>query len=660
MPDKYITLRVSKKRSRRQFAQPLSHPSHALLLLTLACGIGTAQVTTYSAASEVITPGWTPQTYPIPLQPPAIGGAGSYIVDTSIPTYTRIMRVTTAADSPTGNSLAVPALGDRNVWSTDGAHVLYMDNWYSRWYVLNLNLASWPNPNTIGSKTVVPLSLPYFSYINADLVYGLDGTWASTYQVSTGSITHLFDYSTMWPATQGVNYFTLSSDDRRMCVFNGGQDSGWLVGCVDMQSHVTYLLDVSTSKVNGAPVNGYTFAPGTGGAGSGIHSLAFGMSMRYLQVQSQGGNPPVYWDLDSVQAATLIPELSYNNNHSASGYNSLARGHGNQCAVIGGSDSRVFTLKPYTQMNDASAWLRLDECPPFGLQSWNDENHWAWTNNSNANPALTDKYPVFANITMHGPNSPQMWIDGEMVAFETDGVQEKVWHFFHNYTSYSGSGCPAYLVGPHVSRDGRWVLFNSDWMGTLGSGLDCGNRMDVFLAELKADTTLPAQITVTLTPSSAGLTDSQTQQFVATVANTSNTAVTWSMQPQIGTLSATGLYTSPAAITTQQSLSIIATSVADPTKTASATVTLMPGIRVSVTPTLVRMKPSQSQQFTATVTNTSNTAVTWTAMPAIGTISASGLYTAPVKVSQKQTVKIVVTSQADPRQTSTATVVLTP
>src|ERR1041385_8344460 len=92
MPDKYITLRVSKKRSRRQFAQPLSHPSHALLLLTLACGIGTAQVTTYSAASEVITPGWTPQTYPIPLQPPAIGGAGSYIVDTSIPTYTRIMR----------------------------------------------------------------------------------------------------------------------------------------------------------------------------------------------------------------------------------------------------------------------------------------------------------------------------------------------------------------------------------------------------------------------------------------------------------------------------------------------------------------------------------------------------------------------------------------
>jgi hypothetical protein len=36
------------------------------------------------------------------------------------------------------------------------------------------------------------------------------------------------------------------------------------------------------------------------------------------------------------------------------------------------------------------------------------------------------------------------------------------------------------------------------------------------------------------------------------------------------------------------------------------------------------------------------------------------LYTAPVKVSQKQTVKIVVTSQADPRQTSTATVVLTP
>ena len=44
-----------------------------------------------------------------------------------------------------------------------------------------------------------------------------------------------------------------------------------------------------------------------------------------------------------------------------------------------------------------SAWIPLDSCPPPALQSWSDENHWSWGNNTDANPALTDKYPVFAN-----------------------------------------------------------------------------------------------------------------------------------------------------------------------------------------------------------------------------------------------------------------------
>src|SRR5690349_21289187 len=56
---------------------------------------------------------------------------------------------------------------------------------------------------------------------------------------------------------------------------------------------------------------------------------------------------------------------------------------------------------------------------------------------------------------------------------------------------------------------------------------------------------------------------------------------------------------------------------------------------ITVTPSTVTLAPSSSQQFTTTVTGISNTAVSWTVdgraggTTAAGTITSSGLYTAP-------------------------------
>jgi subtilase family serine protease len=60
--------------------------------------------------------------------------------------------------------------------------------------------------------------------------------------------------------------------------------------------------------------------------------------------------------------------------------------------------------------------------------------------------------------------------------------------------------------------------------------------------------------------------------------------------------------------------------------------------------------PAQTAQFTATVTNTTNTAVTWSVTtPNAGTIDANGLYTAPtVAAGLPATVAIKATSAADP------------
>jgi Malectin domain/Chitobiase/beta-hexosaminidase C-terminal domain len=323
-------------------------------------------------------------------------------------------------------------------------------------------------------------------------------------------------------------------------------------------------------------------------------------------------------------------------------------------------------------------------------------------------------------------------------------------------------------------------------------------------------------LSVQVSPTTASLHASQQQQFVASVAGNTNTAVTWTCSPQIGTLTANGLYTAPPTVSTPQTVSVTATSQADTTKSAVAIVTLLPpagsftpifvhsgggsytdslgntwsadadftggqvsstttaiantpdpalyqtdrygnstytfavppgnysvilkfaetywtstgkrlfntsingtqvltnfdivaaagaaftaidesfpvtvtgnsiviqfttgsvnlpkicaieikaasGVAIHVTPTTASLLASQSQQFAATVTGTSNPGVTWTYTPSIGTLVTSGatagLYTAPGSITSAQSVKVTATSIADPTQSSTATVSLVP
>jgi hypothetical protein len=175
-----------------------------------------------------------------------------------------------------------------------------------------------------------------------------------------------------------------------------------------------------------------------------------------------------------------------------------------------------------------------------------------------------------------------------------------------------------------------------------------------------ATVTLNPTVTVSVTPTTASLSASQTQQFTATVANAGNMAVTWSLSPNSGAIDSTGLYTAPATIANQQTVTVRATSVADNTKIASATVTLNATATVSVTPTAASLAASQTRQFTATVTNASNTAVTWSLNPDVGSIGSTGLYTAPVTITSQQTVTVTATSVADVTKSASATVTLYP
>jgi fibronectin type 3 domain-containing protein len=142
------------------------------------------------------------------------------------------------------------------------------------------------------------------------------------------------------------------------------------------------------------------------------------------------------------------------------------------------------------------------------------------------------------------------------------------------------------------------------------------------------------------------------------VTGTSNTAVTWLLNPVVGTITSAGVYTAPASISSSQNVNIIATSAADTTKTATVAVSLQPTVSVGVSPTGATLAGSQTKQFKATVTGTSNTAVTWSLNPAVGTVSSTGLYTAPGSISSSQNVNIIATSSADSTKTATAIVSL--
>jgi hypothetical protein len=133
--------------------------------------------------------------------------------------------------------------------------------------------------------------------------------------------------------------------------------------------------------------------------------------------------------------------------------------------------------------------------------------------------------------------------------------------------------------------------------------------------------TAPTPVAVTLSPASATVDGCRTVQFTASVTGTTDTRVTWSVQEAAsGTVSTAGLYTAPNGVGTAH---VVATSVADPTKTAIALVTVNEHVlSVAVSPQTISVPTGGTAQFTATVTTTCGS------FASVQTVSANGTVTA--------------------------------
>lgn len=267
---------------------------------------------------------------------------------------------------------------------------------------------------------------------------------------------------------------------------------------------------------------------------------------------------------------------------------------------------------------------------------------WLWSTSPTKVPAGS------FSISLNGSN----FIPGSTVMFGTTPLTTT----YLSSTGLKATGnAAAGLVGTNV----KITVVNPGLGGTTSSSVNLG-------------VTAPLPITVTLNPTSASVVVGATRQFTAAVANTSNTAVTWSVNTipggdaTVGTISSTGLYTAPAVVPAS-AVTVRATSAADPTISGAASVTVQPPPPpvVTISPATASVNAGQTQQFSANVTGAANTAVSWSVNNVIGgnvtvgTISASGLYAAPLNVPTPAGVIVRTTSVANSSSGANATLTVT-
>ncbi len=193
-------------------------------------------------------------------------------------------------------------------------------------------------------------------------------------------------------------------------------------------------------------------------------------------------------------------------------------------------------------------------------------------------------------------------------------------------------------------------------------------------------------IAVQISPVSSTLAVLHRQTFSATVTGTSNQNVNWAVNGVAGGNATFGQicavasnpcqpaaagaamvdYVAPASLPAPNPVTVTATSQADPTQNASAALTILAHVQVSVSPPSVTLAPLSKQMFLANVAGTTNQSVTWQvsgtgcsglSLPC-GMIDPTGLYSAPPAPPTPNALTIVAISADDPTRTGTAAVTI--
>lgn len=256
----------------------------------------------------------------------------------------------------------------------------------------------------------------------------------------------------------------------------------------------------------------------------------------------------------------------------------------------------------------------------------------------------------------------------------------------------TGSGCSDAACGtlvPTGSEGGLQITYTAPSLAPIPAivTLTATSVTDNGKTSSATISIVSASMPVSISPASASVAVNSVQQFTAAVTGDAvGGGVTWSLTgtgctgagcgtitPATTASGATSTYKAPATVPKPADVTVIATSIANNTRSASAIVTIYSGISVEVSPALAGVDVNTARQFTATVSQDgSHSGVTWSITgtgcsgAGCGTVapasSASGdavTYTAPVAVPNPAQVTITATAVADYTQSGSADVVIT-
>ncbi len=208
-----------------------------------------------------------------------------------------------------------------------------------------------------------------------------------------------------------------------------------------------------------------------------------------------------------------------------------------------------------------------------------------------------------------------------------------------------------------VNTSVTWSVTGGSTKGTINSsGLYTAPSIavnDTVIAKSVADTTKTASatvtvkaVTVTISPTSITLAAGMGASFTATVTGGTTSNINWSVTEGAGgSVDQNGNYTTPATAGTYH---VVATSQSNPTAKATATVTVVAPIIVTITPASADLLPGGKATFN------SNTPVTWAFTSGIGgsmsRTTTQATYTAPSSSTGPEI--LTATSTIDPSKSA--------
>jgi hypothetical protein len=418
---------------------------------------------------------------PYAKNPPALGPAGSSVVDPSF--GTRILRVTDDGTDPKrhGDSIMTPSSAEENPWNSTSTR-FYVVTSGGAYLIYDFDPAT-VTAHPSRSSDVAWGGEPEFSYTQPSILYGLSprSTEFKQYDIGSGKTTILHDASSCvrLKSEDTGHSITVSSDDKRMETTLGPRQGDNYIAYVYDREKGCRWYNTLTGEIGGnwgpkgiIPTSDrFT-----------IHNLRMSKSGKYIYIARAAktpdhpmNEPGKHWTLWEVDTMNVVPCTVECSGHRALGYSHLISPSGKNHPM----DLLIRQLDNVTVTKPLISGLGRTE------GYWYDQ-HFSW-NNTNAD----DTNPVC--LTTYRPGNPNvpaapLAVDGpwenEVLCVETDGKASKIWRFAHTYST-AKNGFWSTPRG-NISPDGRFFMFTSDWEDQLGQTPNGKKyRTDVFLVELR-------------------------------------------------------------------------------------------------------------------------------------------------------------------------------